>query len=154
MNQRTDIHLQFLSEKRASQLNMENLTYSKYTTEYGGLADEVYFNKTRPEAEAFIRQKTMGKVDKQLTPELLDMVLRAVGIYIDTSFSFYGEYKDRLTQSAKGIKSESVLSHSVTYEGVDFEKYEKEKGSKARKVVLEYLLPSGLLNSSVRYTNV
>lgn len=130
---------------------MVRLTYTKYK-EYGGQADEEFFNKTILEAEAFLSARTMGKVDKELSPELSIQVHKAIVIYIDSSFATFNDYAQSIERG--GVKSESVLSHSITYESFSISDYYRVSKLEARKDCLRVLLPTGLLNTSVPYTYV
>ena len=122
------------------------ITFDEYKNTYKGLATEEFFDRAKVEAEAFINARTLGKAEKSSSK--LPEVQKALTIYIDTLHTFY---LDSQELDRKGVKSESVLSHSITYESFSKSQESANSYKEAEKKCLTVLLPTGLLNTTVKY---
>lgn len=120
--------------------------YAYYQTKYNGKLDQATFEQQEHQAEAYIRYLTM----RQALPDL-DVVRDAVCSVADAYAAVYSSSG----QSAGAVKSENNDGYSVTYvtdrtDGETLEAYAVRKAYEAARI---YLLPTGLLNRSVKVRN-
>ena len=121
------------------------LTESEYAAIYGVGMDAQTFNNLRVRAESEIDMRTFGRIPalwETMSPAIQDKIKNAVAELINEMFA-------GPEPSGKRVKSESVGSHSVTYEygpddmpGVDY-----------GAVVSRHLGHTGLLFRGVYYAN-
>ena len=128
----------------------DNLTFQEYKEAYIGSATEEFFNSELPVAQGFLSVNTLGRSRRVQGESLTEKIQEALALYVTLSYNYDQKNSAILEQMSKGIKSESVLSHSVTYESNSSQEYMKNKVKEVGREVRRFLFDTGLLNTSVK----
>lgn len=120
--------------------------YRYYKSVHGGGLSEEEFNRTEPQAEAYIRYLTC--FNGNVFGAESDDVKRAVCTAVDT----VAAHNEAVASGEAGIKSESNDGYSVTRssESVDGEASEALVRRKVSEAVRPWLFPGGWLRRNIR----
>lgn len=122
------------------------LTITEYADYSGTAPDSVTFNQLLIRAESEIDLRTFGRVSRHWSKLPLEVQTRVKNAIAEMIYTMETEPAED-----RRVKSESVGSHSVTYE---YNEKENEKESDVySEVIKRHLLTTGLLYRGVLYGN-